>query len=92
MTNKQIFNDPYIKSMTQLLQTTKDKSKKVHIIKCIELKTALLKGEISQEEYNDKLFNNLEKAPRFNEVVKSKKFWSGLYDFVCNLPAERFSI
>lgn len=83
MLNEEIYNDSYIKALKESYSKTNNIQKRAIINKLINLKVSLLKGEIEQDEYNDKLMDTLSKAPGFTEAIQNRDFWKGCYAFAC---------
>ena len=61
MTRTEALKHPYIVFMRKCLMNATC-SKKAHILRSIELKVDLLTGKLTQEEYNNKLFESLGNA------------------------------
>lgn len=83
MLNEKIYNDSYIKALKESYSKTNNIQKRAVINKLINLKVSLLKGEIEQDEYNDKLLDTLSKAPGFTEAIRNRDFWKGYYAYAC---------
>lgn len=83
MLNEKIYEDHYIKTLKESYSKTNNIQKRAVINKLINLKVSLLKGEIEQDEYNDKLFETLSKAPGFTEAIRDRNFWKGCYAYAC---------
>lgn len=92
MLNEKIYNDSYIKALKERYSKTNNIQKRAIINKLINLKVSLLKGEIEQDEYNDKLFDTLSKAPGFTEAIRDRNFWKGLYTYACQMESTRFGL
>ena len=65
MTRTEALKHPYIVFMRKTLMNATG-SRKAHILQSIELKVDLLTGKLTQEEYNDKLFELLGNAMNYD--------------------------
>lgn len=85
MTRKEALNHPYCQMLRSVIATTHDKARKAMALKQLEWKVQLLMGEITQEDYNNKLWGSMASNKGFCQAAMTPSLWEDFNKFLGNM-------